>query len=200
MNMQRDFFANSPDTRAVIGHIDDTDTAGEGIMSVDDIENIGVVEKSKGITGKLPVRDANECLDNINELRKKYPFKMTIHCRCVRPYNHCSFVSSHPGREPMSDVRIGKDRVLLYPDYCIDGTLGSDFHPDMVTKNDIVVEVGGRPCKNDFSPFEVENKSRAVSGKAVDFRTKPLASLLMRNKIRQVHSHGQLKHNMCGGR
>ena len=182
MNMQRDFFASVPHP-----HDAEAGNAGDEIV----LEHLDIAEGHENATtsrgGKFPVRDSDECLKNINILRKKYPFKMTIHCRSVRPYNHCSFVSSHPGLEEMTDVRVGEDRVMLYPDHCIDGTLGSDFHPDMVVNNnDIVLEVGGRPSQNDFSPFKIENKSQKMVGKAKHYKTKPLASLLMRNKIRQV--------------
>lgn len=181
MNMQRDFFENLP-------HGYEYDDSAELIGEEIELEKIEMNshETNKKSGAKIPVADAEECLSNIEKLRSKFPFKLTVHCRCIRPANHCSFVSSHPGLREMTDVRVGADSVLLLPDHCIDGTLGSDFHPAISTDKDIVVDVGCQPRHNDYSPFTIENESRMPNTKDKHYKTKPLASMLLRNRIRQV--------------
>ena len=181
MNMQRDFFENLPSSH-------NADDGSELIGEEIDLEKIEMTSpcSSRKNRAKLPVADVEECLSNIEKLRSKFPFRLTFHCRCIRPPNHCSFVSSHPGLREMADVRVGETSVSLHPDHCIDGTLGSDFHPAISTDKDIVVNVGGQPRRNDYSPFTIENESIASSSKDKHYKAKPLVSMLLRNRIRQV--------------
>ena len=53
------------------------------------------------------------------------------------PADHLSFASNHPGHKPFEQITLketGVDQVL-WPDHCVQHSTGSDFHPDLVTKD-----------------------------------------------------------------
>lgn len=67
------------------------------------------------------------------------------------PPGHCSFASSHPaGRAAEGAGRDGP----LWPDHCIQGTPGADFHPALqLTRAELVLRKGFRPELDSYSAF-----------------------------------------------
>jgi nicotinamidase/pyrazinamidase len=79
-----------------------------------------------------------------------------------------SFASNHDGAAPFTEVEVAYGRQMLWPDHCLQGTPGADFHPDVtpaVTKALAVVRKGYNPAVDSYSGF-YENDHRTATGLA----------------------------------
>ena len=80
------------------------------------------------------------------------------------PAGHSSFASSHPGRQPFESVDMPYGPQTLWPDHCIQGSLGSDFHSGLAwTKAELVLRKGFRSAIDSYSAF-FENDHRTPTG------------------------------------
>ncbi|WP_304223250.1 bifunctional nicotinamidase/pyrazinamidase [Gracilinema caldarium] len=97
--------------------------------------------------GALAVAGANEILGPINMLsalceKQGVP---VIATQDWHPRNHCSFSSTHaaPGEEQG-----------IWPDHCVQGTKGADFHPELnLNPIRLIVRKGFRPYLDSYSAF-----------------------------------------------
>jgi len=79
-----------------------------------------------------------------------------------------SFASNHSGAAPFTEIEVAYGRQMLWPDHCIQGTTGADFHPGVaatVTKALAVVRKGYNPAVDSYSGF-FENDHRTPTGLA----------------------------------
>ncbi|WP_395944687.1 nicotinamidase [Brevundimonas sp.] len=79
-----------------------------------------------------------------------------------------SFASNHPGAAPFTEIEVVYGRQMLWPDHCIQGTSGADFHPDIastVRKALAVIRKGYNPAVDSYSGF-FENDHRTPTGLA----------------------------------
>jgi len=44
---------------------------------------------------------------------------------------HISFASTHAGKKPFETVALDYGAQVLWPDHCVQGTPGADFHKDL---------------------------------------------------------------------
>jgi nicotinamidase/pyrazinamidase len=73
------------------------------------------------------------------------------------PAGHCSFAST--GRKPA-------EGEVLWPDHCVQGTKGADFHPGLDLKPvTLVIRKGFRPSIDSYSAF-FENDRKTATGLA----------------------------------
>jgi nicotinamidase/pyrazinamidase len=81
--------------------------------------------------GTLPVADGGSIIPLVNRLQTK--FGLVIATQDWHPPHHKSFASSHEGRTAFEKITLdGLDQVL-WPDHCIQGSRGAEFHPDLDT-------------------------------------------------------------------
>jgi nicotinamidase/pyrazinamidase len=79
---------------------------------------------------------------------------------------HASFASSHPGRRPFDTVELPYGEQILWPDHCIQGTRGAEFHADLDTSRaELIVRKGFRQGIDSYSAFR-ENDRRTPTGLA----------------------------------
>lgn len=79
-----------------------------------------------------------------------------------------SFASNHPGTAPFTEIEVAYGRQMLWPDHCLQGTPGADFHPDAaptVDKAMAVIRKGYNPAVDSYSGF-FENDHRTPTGLA----------------------------------
>ena len=79
-----------------------------------------------------------------------------------------SFASNHAGKAPFTQIEVAYGPQMLWPDHCLQGTPGADFHPDVtpaVTKALAVVRKGYNPAVDSYSGF-FENDHRTATGLA----------------------------------
>jgi nicotinamidase/pyrazinamidase len=112
--------------------------------------------------GQLAVRDGDSVAPVINELATK--FEHVILTQDWHPAGHVSFASSHAGKKPYEMTRTEYGEQTLWPDHCVQGTTGADFHPGLsVPQAELVLRKGFRRGIDSYSAF-FENDHRTATG------------------------------------
>ena len=102
--------------------------------------------------GSLAVPGGNEVVPVINALGRR--FATVILTQDWHPPGHSSFASSHPGREPFELIELPFGPHLNWPDHCVHGTGGSEFHPDLdMPHAQTVIRKGYRRDIDSYSCF-----------------------------------------------
>jgi nicotinamidase/pyrazinamidase len=102
--------------------------------------------------GSLQVAEGDRVVPVVNAHRRE--FELVVFTQDWHPRNHTSFASNNPGHQPFDVVkRDGADQVL-WPDHCVQGTPGAQFHPELdVRPGDPVFHKGELPAVDSYSGF-----------------------------------------------
>ena len=93
-------------------------------------------------------------------------FSQVIATKDWHPSGHVSFASSHRGRNPLDTLSLGDLEQVLWPDHCVAGTEGADFHPDLDLKPlTLILHKGTRINLDSYSAF-FENDRKTSTGLA----------------------------------
>ena len=80
------------------------------------------------------------------------------------PAGHVSFASSHPGKKTGDIIDIGGQTQGLWPDHCVQGGRGADFHAELDLKPArLIVRKGFRKDLDSYSAF-FENDRKTPTG------------------------------------
>jgi len=77
-------------------------------------------------TGSLPVAHGDDVVPVAN--RMQHYFELVVATQDWHPANHGSFASNHEGRKPGEMTELGGLPQILWPDHCVQGTAGAEFH------------------------------------------------------------------------
>jgi nicotinamidase/pyrazinamidase len=114
--------------------------------------------------GTLPVPDGNAVVPLINQLGRR--FGHVILTQDWHPRGHRSFASSYPGKSPFDQVTVEYGQQTLWPDHCVQGTPGADFHPDLdIPHAELILRKGFRREIDSYSAF-LENDKQTPTGLA----------------------------------
>lgn len=114
--------------------------------------------------GALAVADGDAILPEVNSLIAR--FDHVILTQDWHPAGHSSFASSHAGRAPFETIDVSYGPQTLWPDHCVQGTQGAEFHPGLHwTKAELVIRKGFRTAIDSYSAF-YENDHRTPTGLA----------------------------------
>lgn len=114
--------------------------------------------------GALAVPRADEVIPFINQLAPA--FKHVLLTQDWHPAGHSSFASAHPGQQPFATVQMPYGAQTLWPDHCVQGSRGADFHPDLRTQQaQLIIRKGFRPHIDSYSAF-YENDRTTSTGLA----------------------------------
>ena len=95
------------------------------------------------------------------------------------PADHASFASSHPGRAPYVAIELAYGLQTLWPDHCVQGTHGAEFHPGLDTRRaEWMVRKGFRRGIDSYSAF-FENDRRTPTGLAGALRERGVGRIVM---------------------
>ena len=112
--------------------------------------------------GALAVTGGDEIVTGINALMDE--FSAVILTQDWHPAGHSSFASTHPGQAPFEMTQMPYGPQVLWPDHCVQGTLGADFHPDLNSNRaDMIVRKGFRAAIDSYSAF-FENDQKTPTG------------------------------------
>jgi len=101
--------------------------------------------------GALAVPKGDEIVDGINQLMPE--FEAVILTQDWHPASHSSFASYH-NADPMTLVEMPYGPQVLWPDHCIQGKTGSNFHPELRTDPaDMIIRKGHNPAIDSYSAF-----------------------------------------------
>jgi nicotinamidase/pyrazinamidase len=122
--------------------------------------------------GRLAVAGGNEIMAGIDILADQY--QHVVVTQDWHPAGHLSFSSSHPGRQPFDTVAMPYGEQVLWPDHCIQGTAGAEFHPGVhraISRAHLVIRKGYAPEVDSYSAF-YENDKATRTGLAGYLRDK----------------------------
>jgi nicotinamidase/pyrazinamidase len=108
--------------------------------------------------GALAVTGGDEIIHDVNGLMDEYA--AVVLTQDWHPAHHSSFASSHPGRAPFESLTMAYGPQTLWPDHCIQGTVGAAFHADLRTDPaDLIIRKGFRPAIDSYSAFFENDRS-----------------------------------------
>jgi len=125
-------------------------------LLVIDVQNDFLPSGFNGQKGALAVDNANDVIPVINKLRSLRAWDVVAMTKDWHPAGHVSFASAHPGHKEHEVIPVGAKNTpqMLWPDHCIAGSPGAEFHKDLMTlPTDIVVEKGNNKDVDSYSGF-----------------------------------------------
>lgn len=112
--------------------------------------------------GALAVNEGDAVVPVINRLVPH--FALVVATQDWHPADHASFASSHKGRAPFDTITLNGIEQTLWPDHCIMGAPGAQFHPDLdLTRANLIVRKGSNKNIDSYSAF-LENDKKTVTG------------------------------------
>ena len=112
--------------------------------------------------GALEVARADEIISDINQEMKKY--NCVVLTQDWHPKGHSSFASSHVGKNPLDTIDMPYGEQVLWPDHCLHGSKGAEFHDKLNThRANAVIRKGSNPMIDSYSAF-FENDRKTVTG------------------------------------
>ena len=119
--------------------------------------------------GALAVPDGEAVVPLINAMLPDYG--ACILTQDWHPGGHSSFASQHAGKEPFGTVEMSYGTQVLWPDHCVQGTQGAEFHADLQTDAaNMIIRKGFRRDIDSYSAF-FENDRTTPTGLTGYFRT-----------------------------
>ena len=107
--------------------------------------------------GALAVAGGDTIVQPINAAMDK--FDIVVLTQDWHPTDHKSFASSHANKEPFDTVVMSYGDQVLWPDHCIQGSVGAGFHPDLNhTRADVIIRKGSNPAVDSYSAFYENDK------------------------------------------
>lgn len=126
--------------------------------------------------GALAVPDGNAVVPVANRLMQH--FEHIVLTQDWHPDGHHSFATTHDGREPFSTVDLHYGEQTLWPDHCVQGTPGAEFHDDLdQISAQLVLRKGFRSAIDSYSAF-FENDRTTQTGLAGYLRERGLKRLV----------------------
>lgn len=120
------------------------------------------VQKDFCTGGSLAVPDAESILPWIND--NSGQFKNIVLTQDWHPSGHSSFASVHEGHSPFESIKMSYGNQTLWPDHCVQGSSGADFHDDLdTTLAQLVIRKGFRHEIDSYSAF-YENDHTTSTG------------------------------------
>jgi nicotinamidase/pyrazinamidase len=112
--------------------------------------------------GALEVPNGDQIIPTINKLSQQ--FDIVIQTQDWHPKGHSSFASSHEGKEPFETIEMPYGQQVLWPDHCVQGSQGANFHPDLKTNpSQLIIRKGFRKDIDSYSAF-FENDDETTTG------------------------------------
>jgi nicotinamidase/pyrazinamidase len=114
--------------------------------------------------GALAVPDGDAVVPEVNKLIADH--EHVVVTQDWHPADHSSFASRHRGRSPFETIEVSYGPQILWPDHCVQGTPGADFHRDFDwTRAELLIRKGFRRDIDSYSAL-FENDHRTPTGLA----------------------------------
>lgn len=127
--------------------------------------------------GALAVPDGESIVSLVNEMMPT--FETVVLTQDWHPADHSSFASNHVDAEPFSLVEMPYGDQVLWPDHCVQGSNGAEFHPALnLDQGNIVVRKGMRAAVDSYSAF-YENDHETTTGLAGYLRELGVAKVVL---------------------
>lgn len=112
--------------------------------------------------GNLAVTGGDEIVPLINKLASTH--KHVLLTQDWHPEGHSSFASQHIGHTPFTQIEMPYGMQTLWPDHCIIGSQGAEFHSALdVPHAELIIRKGFRKSVDSYSAF-FENDHKTPTG------------------------------------
>ena len=112
--------------------------------------------------GALAVPRGDEVVPLVNRLAQR--FRHVVLTQDWHPRGHHSFASTYPGRRPYETITLPYGSQILWPDHCVQGTAGAEFHKDLdIPHAELILRKGYRREIDSYSAF-FENDHTTPTG------------------------------------
>jgi len=127
--------------------------------------------------GALAVPRGDEVLEPIVRMAQR--FEHVIHTQDWHPADHFSFASAHPDAKPFTQIEASYGLQTLWPDHCVQGTRGAEFHPGLnSTRAELILRKGFCRAIDSYSAF-FENDRSTATGLAGYLRERGLTRVFL---------------------
>ena len=128
--------------------------------------------------GALAVKGGENIVEPINRAQEE--FDTIILTQDWHPKEHSSFATNH-NAEAYSNMEMDYGSQILWPNHCIQGSEGANFHRNLNTnKGDLILRKGCNPKIDSYSTF-FENDKNTTTG---------LEGYLIKKEIKQLYLCG----------
>jgi len=135
--------------------------------------------------GALAIKEGDAVVPIINRLARR--FRHVILTQDWHPTDHASFASRYPGKRPFETIVLAYGSQVLWPDHCVQGSAGAEFHKDLAVPHaELILRKGFHAYFDSYSAF-TENDHVTPTG---------LASYLSERGIERLFLAG-LAYDFC---
>ena len=116
--------------------------------------------------GALAVTSGDEIIPAVNQMMQNYRAAgdFVILSQDWHPADHKSFASQHEGHNPFEMVDMPYGEQTLWPDHCVQGSNGAEFHKDLATDlAQMIIRKGYNRDIDSYSAF-FENDQKTPTG------------------------------------
>ena len=125
--------------------------------------------------GALAVADGDAVIPVIHRVARL--FEHIVLTQDWHTPGHHSFASAHPGKQAFDQTRVSYGVQTLWPDHCVQGTRGAEFHPALtLPRAELILRKGFRREIDSYSAF-FENDRTTATGMAAYLRERGLTRL-----------------------
>jgi nicotinamidase/pyrazinamidase len=126
--------------------------------------------------GALAVKDGEKLVEPINSAQEK--FDNIILTQDWHPKEHSSFASNNSA-EVYSNIEMDYGPQVLWPDHCIQGSIGANFHKNLnINKSNLILRKGCNQKIDSYSAF-FENDKNTTTGLEGYLVTKEIKKLYL---------------------
>jgi nicotinamidase/pyrazinamidase len=133
--------------------------------------------------GALGVEGGNELIQPLTELLLQDFFSVSVATQDWHPRGHISFASSHRGRRPLDVIELYGHPQTLWPDHCVQGSLGAELDPRLPWERvSAVFRKGTDPRVDAYSAFRANwgpDGTRRPTGLAGYLRDRQVSDVVM---------------------
>lgn len=123
--------------------------------------------------GALAVPEGAQVIEVIHRIAPL--FEHIVLTQDWHPADHSSFASNHPGKQPYDQVEMSYGRQTLWPDHCVQGSHGAEFHSALhLPQAELVLRKGFHKRVDSYSAF-FENDHVTSTGLTGYLRERGLA-------------------------
>ncbi len=112
--------------------------------------------------GALAVAEGDLIVPEINAMMDEFP--TVVLTQDWHPAGHSSFATSHDGKNPLEMIDMPYGPQVLWPDHCVQGGAGAEFHKDLRQEPaNLIIRKGMNPAIDSYSAF-FENDQKTPTG------------------------------------
>lgn len=131
--------------------------------------------------GALPVEEGDQIIIPINNMSQEFRNKggLIVLTQDWHPKEHLSFANNHLGKKPGDEYQTEAIGPILWPDHCVQGTKGADFHEKLnITFAHGIIRKGYNPNIDSYSGF-LENDKNTETGLLGYLRSQKIARIFI---------------------